>query len=110
MVPIFALIDCTIIPSSLGISDGFRYFISGFSTLYILIGGFAFCSIMAYFAGLIGSTNSPVSGLLVSALLVICLVFMLFFSATTWSAETKQTIGSIVAIGSMVIIGAALSI
>lgn len=110
LIPIFLLISGTIIPDSLGISNSFRYFISGFSTLYILIGGFIFCSIMAYFAGLIGSTNSPVSGLLVSALLVICLIFMAFFSFTDWSEATKETIGSIVAIGSMVIIGAALSI
>lgn len=110
LIPIFLLIACTIIPANLDISAGFRYFISGFSTLYILIGGFIFCSIMAYFAGLIGSTNSPVSGLLVCALLVICLVFMAFFSFTNWTNETKEMVGSVVAIGSMVIIGAALSI
>lgn len=110
LVPIFLLIACLVIPENLPISSEFRYFISAFSTLYILVGGFAFCSIMAYFAGLIGSTNSPVSGLLVSALLVICLIFMMFFSVTDWSAETKQTVGSILAIGSMVVIGAALSI
>lgn len=110
LIPIFLLIACSIIPSGADISPGFRYFISGFSTLYILFGGFVFCSIMAYFAGLIGSTNSPVSGLLVSALLVICLIFMLFFSATEWSSQAKETIGTVVAIGSMVVIGAALSI
>lgn len=111
MIPIFMLIAFTIIPAELDISRGFRYFISGFSVLYILFGGFVFCSIMAYFAGLIGSTNSPVSGLLVSALLVICLIFMAFFSFQTgMTAQMKETIGSVVAIGSMVIIGAALSI
>lgn len=108
LIPIFFLIANIIIPSELNISAGFRYSIASFSTLYILIGGFAFCSIMAYFAGLIGSTNSPVSGLLVSALLVICLIFMTFFSQTNHSAE--EMIGIVVAIGSMVVIGAALSI
>lgn len=110
LIPIFFLIAEAIIPPGLGITDTFRYFISGFSTLYILFGGFLFCSIMAYFAGLIGSTNSPVSGLLVSALLVICLILMGFFSFQDWTDATKETIGSVVAIGSMVIIGAALSI
>lgn len=110
MLPIFILIATTIIPESFDISRGFRYFISGFSTIYIIFGGFVFCSIMAYFAGLIGSTNSPVSGLLVSALLVICMIFMAFFSFTDMSAEIKETVGSVVAIGSMVIIAAALSI
>lgn len=112
MIPIFLLLACSIIPADIGISSGFRYFLSGFSTLYILIGGFAFCSIMAYFAGLIGSTNSPVSGLLVSALLVICLIFIALFKWETGlgSEEAKSMIGSVVAIGSMVVIGAALSI
>lgn len=111
LIPIFLLIAYAIIPAEMNVTTAFRFFISGFSTLYIVIGGFIFCSIMAYFAGLIGSTNSPVSGLLVSALLLICLIFMVFFSfQTEWTAQMKETIGSVVAIGSMVVIGAALSI
>ena len=110
LIPIFILIAVTIIPDQSEMSTGFRYFIAGFSTLYILIGGFVFCSVMAYFAGLIGGTNSPVSGMLVSALLIICLIFMGFFSFQDWSAETKEMIGSVVAIGSLVVIGAALAI
>jgi len=110
LIPIFFLISYSIIPADIGIGSGFRNFLSAFATIYILVGGFAFCSIMAYFAGLIGSTNSPVSGLLVSALLVICLIFMVFFGFTDWDAKTKEMIGSVVTIGSMVIIGAALSI
>ena len=112
LIPIFFLLAFAIIPQDIGISPQFRYFISGFSTLYILIGGFVFCSIMAYFAGLIGSTNSPVSGLLVCALLVICLILMVFFNAQGGfdSESAKEMIGSVVAIGSMVVIGAALSI
>lgn len=111
LIPIFFLISHAIIPQNASIPQGFRYFISGFSTLYILLGGFVFCSIMAYFAGLIGSTNSPVSGLLVSALLVICLIFMGFFSFQPgWSDQLKEMIGSVVAIGSLVVIGAALAI
>src|SRR3990167_2180272 len=62
LIPIFYLIAFTIIPRSFEVTTGFRYFLAGFSTLYVLFGGFIFCSIMAYFAGLIGSTNSPVSG------------------------------------------------
>ncbi|EKD69935.1 MAG: hypothetical protein ACD_46C00694G0002 [uncultured bacterium] len=111
LIPIFFLISCSIIPSDFPISSEFRYFLSGFSTLYILLGGFVFCSIMAYFAGLIGSTNSPVSGLLVSALLVICLAFIAFFNFQVGLSDaTKEMVGSVVAIGSMVVIGAALAI
>lgn len=112
LAPIFLMISCWIIPADSGMSDGFRYFLSAFSTFYILVGGFAFCSVMAYFAGLIGSTNSPASGLLVSALLILCLAFMCLFGWTDalGNEETKTMIGMVVAIGSMVVIGAALSI
>ena len=111
LIPIFFLLAWAIIPESLGMSTQFRYFLSGFSTIYILIGGFVFCSVMAYFAGLIGSTNSPVSGLLVSALLVICLILMVIFNIQgDFSDQARETIGSVVAIGSMVVIAAALAI
>lgn len=106
LIPIFFFISNVIIPKDLGIADGLRTLISSVSTLYILIGGFIFCSIMAYFAGLIGSTNSPVSGLLVCALLVICLILM---TLLRWQ-DNQEMIGAVVAIGSMVVIGAALSI
>lgn len=112
MIPVYLLIAYSIIPDHLHLSNTFRFVISGISTIYILFGGFIFCSIMAYFAGLIGSTNSPVSGLLVSALLVICLILMMLFNCFNVfdSESTKEVLGSIVAIGSMVIIGAALAI
>ena len=113
LVPIFYLIAYSIIPETLEVSRGFRYFVSGFSTLYILFGGFIFCSVMAYFAGLIGSTNSPVSGLLVCALLIICLILMVFFKMGSGLGDNeaiKNTLGSAIAIGCMVVIGAALSI
>ncbi len=111
LIPIFFLIAHTIIPADSSITTTFRYFLSGFSTLYILFGGFIFCSIMAYFAGLVGSTNSPVSGLLVCALLVVSLIFMSFFNFFGGiDPAVAENIGVVAAIGCMVIIGAALSI
>lgn len=108
LIPMFLLLAFVIIPADLPISTGFRYFISGFSSFYILFGGFIFCSIMAYFAGLIGSTNSPVSGLLVSSLLIFCFILLAFLS--TQADASKEVIGVVIAIGSSVIIGSALSI
>jgi len=110
LIPIFLLITNVIFTESLGVSAYFKNFLAGISTIYILIGGFIFCSISAYFAGLIGSTNTPVSGLLVSALLIIGLLFMWLFSFQDWSPEMKEMVGSVVAIGSLVVIGAAISI
>ncbi|OGT66856.1 MAG: oligopeptide transporter, OPT family [Gammaproteobacteria bacterium RIFCSPHIGHO2_12_FULL_45_9] len=110
LVPLFFIIAFTIIPSNSGISNSFRYLISGVSTLYVLFGGFIFCSVMAYFAGLIGSTNSPVSGLLVSSLLVLCLIFLVLFGLQAHTGADMDLLGVIVAVGSTAIIGAALAI
>lgn len=112
LIPIFLLIFTTIIPTTLDLSASFRSILAGMSTIYILFAGFVFCSIMAYFAGLIGSSNSPVSGMLVSALLLISLIFMLFFKLQPGLSDPSvvEMLGSVVAIGSMVVIGAALSI
>lgn len=109
LIPIFFLI-LKFIPSQFELSFLSRYGIAAFSTLFILVGGFIFCSISAYFAGLVGSTNNPVSGMLVSALLIISLCLMALFGLTNWGLQAKELIGSTVAIGSMVVIGAALAI
>ncbi len=109
LVPIFILIMQAIIPENVAISNTFRICIGIFSTLYVLIGGFVFCSVSSYFAGLIGSTNTPVSGLLVSALLVFCLTLLLLFGFVG-GVHGKEMIGVVLAIGSTVMIGAAIGI
>lgn len=108
-IPIFLLIMCYIMPDNTGTSHAFRTLLAGFSTVYVLIGGFVFCSISAYFAGLIGSTNNPVSGLLVSSLLILCLILLSFFKLIG-GINGNELLGAVVAIGSTVIIGAALAI
>jgi putative OPT family oligopeptide transporter len=109
LIPIFFMIAHSIIPSDMNISLSYRYAVSAFSTVYILVGGFIFCSIMAYFAGLIGSTNSPVSGLLVSSLLLLCLILIGCFGFGAGD-QAMEMLGAVVAIGATVVIGAALSI
>lgn len=109
MVPIFILIIGYIVPANTAISQSFRVLICGFSAFYVLIGGFIFCSISAYFAGLIGSSNTPVSGLLVSALLILCLSILAFFSAVG-GVDGKELFGVILGIGTCVIIGVGVAI
>jgi putative OPT family oligopeptide transporter len=109
LIPIFLLITCSIMPDTTSISHTFRTVLAGFSTIYILVGGFIFCSISAYFAGLIGSTNNPVSGLLVSSLLILCLILLLFFKFAG-GINGNEMLGVVIAIGSTVIIGAGLAI
>jgi putative OPT family oligopeptide transporter len=109
LVPIFILIANFIVPDTSLISHSFRTVICAFSAIYVLVGGFLFCSISAYFAGLIGSSNTPVSGLLVSALLILCLLILAFFS-TIGGVHGRELFGVILAIGSCVIIGVGIAI
>ncbi len=109
LVPTFILIAGYIAPDGVGVSHLFRTLICGFSAFYVLIGGFIFCSISAYFAGLIGSSNTPVSGLLVSALLILCLSILAFFS-TVGGIQGNELLGTVLAIGGCVIIGVGISI
>jgi putative OPT family oligopeptide transporter len=52
------------------------YGISLFATLYVLVIGFIIACVCSYFAGLIGSTNNPLSGMLIIAVLL-CSVLLL---------------------------------
>lgn len=50
---------------------------------YVLVIGFILCSVAGYFAGLIGATNCPGSGLIVSGLLILCLIFLGIYSISS---------------------------
>jgi len=63
-------------PAVINISKTLHVVISGIDIIYVLIGGFLFASISGYFAGLVGATNSPASGLLVSAELMLALILL----------------------------------
>jgi putative OPT family oligopeptide transporter len=79
MIPTFIFSYGLLNPSSIPLSEAVRWVVSIFTIVYILVVGFAFSSISAYFAGLIGSTNSPGSGLNISVLLLLALILLAIF-------------------------------
>ena len=46
-------------------------------TIIMIVAGFLFCSVSAYMAGLVGSSNNPVSGITIATILFAALVLML---------------------------------
>lgn len=56
-------------------------------TLYLIIIGFLLATICAYFTGLIGSTNNPLSGIIILALLAIGLIFMFMVPSRVVGAQ-----------------------
>jgi putative OPT family oligopeptide transporter len=76
---VFLLLVWILSQQHLGLGLFEKLFFAAFATVFVLFAGFLFSSIAAYFAGLIGSTNSPNSGLIVSALLMIALLVLFAF-------------------------------
>lgn len=62
-------------------------------TIIMIIAGFLFCSVSAYMAGLVGSSNNPVSGMTICTILFASLVLLALMSA-----EAEASIGAVAAI------------
>lgn len=55
--------------------------IAFFSTLFILLVGFILSMICGYFTGLVGSTNNPISGILIIGLIALGVLYLLLIPA-----------------------------
>lgn len=60
-----------------------------FIVLFLLISGFLLSTVTGYFTGLIGSSNNPLSGLLISALILLGFCYLLLFGWHTAHEKIK---------------------
>jgi putative OPT family oligopeptide transporter len=69
-------------------------------TILMIIAGFLFVSVSAYLAGLVGSSNNPVSGITIATILFASLVLMLLMGASglTPVGEGGAPLGAVAAI------------
>ncbi len=65
--------------SGLNYSHGYLFFASLCAIVFIVVVGFLLSTLCGYFAGLIGSTNSPLSGMIIISILVLGGLFLLLF-------------------------------
>ena len=58
--------------------DGFpgRFWIAGIMSLLMLVLGFVFASVAGYMAGLVGSSNNPISGVTIATVIVSALILL----------------------------------
>lgn len=80
LIPTYLLLFLAIGQAGLGLSVFEQAFLSNLSLLFILIGGLVFAAICAYFAGLVGSSASPVTSLVLVALILISSITMLLLN------------------------------
>jgi len=90
-VAIFFLVYHTIISAGLNYSSHYLIFVSIITVIFIVIIGFLLSTLCGYFAGLIGSTNSPLSGLIITSILLLGGLYLLMFKSHD-SAEIGKLI------------------
>lgn len=94
----------------LGCSTTLRLIISTVGSLFILFVGFTLASLSGYFAGLIGSTNNPASGMLISGMLLLSVILVVVLSFVPQYAHMMTSLSkAVVAILVMSIIGPILT-
>ncbi len=71
------------------IGEGHILTIAIVTIIYLLIVGFLMATICGYFTGLIGSSNNPLSGILILALLIIGIIFIVLVPHSTTEQEGK---------------------
>ncbi len=112
-VPIFIIFMFVINQDELGITTGLYLSTILFGVVFAFIAGFLFSSVAGYMAGLVGSSNNPISGVTIATILTISLILLLLLGSQIDFAvdTTKATAAAAVAIlvGAVVCCAAAIA-
>lgn len=106
LIPLSFILFNFIHHPALGLGLNLQFITLVLGVIFILITSFFFSSLCGYFAGLIGSSNSPISGVSLSVLLLASLLLLgLFHWAPGFTENTKHLLegeGLAVIIGTLV--------
>ena len=106
LIPLSLILFSFISHSALGLGMSLQIVTLVITVLFVLITGFFFSSLCGYFAGLIGSSQNPLSGVVLSALLLASLLLLgLFHWAPGFTQDTKHLLegeGLAIIIGTLV--------
>lgn len=112
-VPIFLVFHYVIDIDHLNVAPGTYWTTIIFGVVFSLFAGFLFSSVAGYMAGLVGSSNNPISGVTIATVLAASLALLgilgsqVDFSADLGKAQTAAA--AAILIGAMVASGAALA-
>ena len=105
-VPIFVVFLFVIDRDALGITGGLYLGTIFFGIIFAFIAGFLFSSVAAYMAGLVGSSNNPVSGVTIATILATSLILLVLLGTqvdfgvdagrATAAAATAIMVGGVV--------------
>jgi putative OPT family oligopeptide transporter len=75
-IPLFFVIFSVVDAEALGIESGLHRTTIVFALVFALVAGFLFSSVAGYMAGLVGSSNNPISGVTIATILTISLILL----------------------------------
>lgn len=112
-IPIFVVFLFVVDQPVLGISSGLYFGTLIFGVVFALVAGFLFSSVAGYMAGLVGSSNNPISGVTIATVLSISLILLILLGSQIDFAmdATKATAAAATAImvGGVVCCAAAIA-
>jgi len=105
-IPIFIGLATVVSQEALGISSGLYWGVVSIGLVFALIAGFLFSSVAGYMAGLVGSSNNPISGVTIATILTISFILLMLLGGqidfltegtkATAAAATAILVGGVV--------------
>ncbi|MFH5833151.1 OPT family oligopeptide transporter [Halalkalibaculum sp. DA384] len=112
-VPIFIVFTQVIDTAHLPVSSGLYWTTMAIGTLFSLVAGFLFSSVAGYMAGLVGSSNNPISGVTIATILATALILLaLLGTQLEFGVDTERAgaaAAAAVVVGAMVACAAAIA-
>ncbi|MCY3598851.1 MAG: oligopeptide transporter, OPT family [Gemmatimonadetes bacterium] len=112
-VPILAVFVLVIDRGSLSITPGLYWLVLALGTAFALLAGFLFASVAGYMAGLVGSSNNPISGVTIATILTISLILYLLLGMqvdfTVSAPQALSAAATAILVGAVVACAAAIA-
>ncbi|MDH3733429.1 MAG: oligopeptide transporter, OPT family [Gemmatimonadota bacterium] len=112
-LPIFIVFVNVIDRDALGISEGLYLTALALGTVFAITAGFLFASVAGYMAGLVGSSNNPISGVTIATILTISLLLYLILGSqidfTIGGAQATAAAATAILVGAVVACAAAIA-
>ena len=112
-VPLFFVFMYVVDQPALGISTGLYAATIGFGLIFAFVAGFLFSSVAGYMAGLVGSSNNPISGVTIATILATSLILLWILGAqidfTVDTAQATTAAATAILVGAVVCCAAAIA-
>ncbi|WP_419161873.1 OPT family oligopeptide transporter [Candidatus Palauibacter sp.] len=112
-VPILAVFVLVVDRTALGITPGLYWIVLALGTVFALLAGFLFASVAGYMAGLVGSSNNPISGVTIATILTISLILYMLLGLqidfTISGPQALSAAATAILVGAVVACAAAIA-